>query len=128
MFFLRDNLFSVIIPDKFCYYRTSFFSLFFFFLLLYIPNTMCTIIANSVKSISRSLFIIFNTSLLASSLLLSSTPWMSKQLWWEYCPRWSTFSSTTFDLSIKADTFSFKSFIIFLLSCYLSYSSYSYQW
>ena len=110
MFLLRENFFSVIIPEKFRYYRTCHFPLLF-----WVPNTMCKI-ATSIKSISRSLFIMFNTSLSISSLLFSSTPWMSKQFRQEYCPCWSTLSSRTFDLSVEADTFSFNAFIILFFS------------
>ena len=66
----------------------------------------------------------FNSSLSVSSLLLSSTLWMSKRFRQEYCHCWSTLSSRTFDLSVKADTFSFHSFIIlFFSSRSFSYSS-----
>ena len=109
MFLLRENFFSVIISDKFCYYRTNLSPLHFWAL-----NELCTINCYFCQMLFKSLVIMFNTSLSVSSLLISATPRMSRQFQREYCPWWSMLSWRTFDLSVKADSFSFNSFIILL--------------
>ena len=116
MFLLRKNLFSVIIPHKFTYYRPNLPFLFW-------PIRCVRSIAISFESIPRSLFM-FNASLSVFLLLFSSTPWISEKFRREYCSCWSMLSSRTFDLSVRADTFSFNFFIIsFLSSRSFSYSS-----
>ena len=105
MFLLRKNLFSVIIPHKFTYYRPNLPFLFW-------PIRCVRSIAISFESIPRSLFM-FNASLSVFLLLFSSTPWISEKFRREYCSCWSMLSSRTFDLSVRSDTFSFKFFYNF---------------
>ena len=73
-------------------------------------------IAISIKLVSRSLFMMFNTSLSVSSLLLSSTLCMSEQFRREYCSCWSMLPLKTFDHLVRADNFSFNFFIISFFS------------
>ena len=116
MFLLRKNLFSVIIPHKFTYYRPNLPFLFW-------PIRCVRSIAISFESIPRSLFM-FNASLSVFLLLFSSTPWISEKFRREYCSCWSMLSSRTFDLSVRADTFLFHFFIISVFSSRsFSYSS-----
>ena len=119
MFLLRKNLFLVIIPDKFNYYRPN-----LLLFLFWVTNTVCAINCYLCQINFQIIIYDFNASLSVSSLLFSSTLCMSKQSRREYCSCWSMLSSRTFDLSVRADTFSFNFFIIsFFPSRSFSYSS-----
>lgn len=98
----------VIIPEKFHNYRSRLFFLFF-------RSMMCMLNCYLPLIISRSLFVIFNTSLSVSSLLFSSMPLMITQFRREYCPCWSMLSSRSFVLLVTAETSSFIYYFSYVL-------------